>query len=74
MPKDPRHEFLQVALAKVRQDKKLKQSEIAAYLGKPQSFVSKYESGERRLNVIEFLDVCKALSIDPAKILNQINS
>ncbi len=73
MLKDQRYEILRVALTEERKKKDLKQSEIAAFLGKPQSFVSKYESGERRLNVIEFIDVCKALSIDPTKILKKVN-
>lgn len=38
-------------------------------LGRPQSFVSKYETGERRLDVIEFLEVADALTLDPASII-----
>ena len=41
----------------------LKQAEVAARLGVPQSFVSKYESGERKLDLVEAHDVCKALGI-----------
>jgi transcriptional regulator with XRE-family HTH domain len=67
-----KYEFLQRALIEARQSRGLTQTEIAARLGKPQSFVSKYESGERRLDVIEFLNVCEALSIKPDGILNEI--
>ncbi|GHT83514.1 transcriptional regulator [Betaproteobacteria bacterium] len=66
------YESLQKALVEVRQSKGLTQTEIATHLGKPQSFVSKYESGERRLDVIEFLEVCQALSVKPLNILNKI--
>ncbi|MDR2925467.1 MAG: helix-turn-helix domain-containing protein [Azoarcus sp.] len=38
-------------------------------MDKPQSYVSKYESGERRLDVVEFLDVCKVLGIKSISIL-----
>lgn len=72
MPNSPRYELFQKALVGAREDKKLTQSEVAARLGKPQSFVSKYESGERRLDVIEFLDVCKALSVSPNAILKKV--
>lgn len=50
----------------------LTQADIAARLQKPQSFVSKYEQGERRLDVIEFLHVAKAIGFDPIAFLAQI--
>jgi len=37
---------------------------LAEKLGKPQSFVSKYERGERRLDFIEFMSLAEALSLD----------
>ena len=52
----------------------LRQSDLAFRMGKPQSYVSKYETGERRLDVIEFLEVCDALSLDPAGILEKIRA
>ena len=42
----------------------LTQADVAARLGRPQSFVSKYESGERRLDLIELQTVCGALDTD----------
>jgi transcriptional regulator with XRE-family HTH domain len=45
---------------------------LAKKLGRPQSFVSKFERGERRLDVPEFLDVARALGIDPARIITNI--
>ena len=50
----------------------LKQSELAQVLGRPQSFVSNYESGLRRLDVLEFLEVTKALGCDPAALLTAL--
>ena len=45
------------------------QAQLAARLGRPQSFISKVETGERRLDVIEFLQLAKALKIDPVRIV-----
>ncbi|WP_254509351.1 helix-turn-helix domain-containing protein [Anatilimnocola floriformis] len=42
----------------------LRQEDVADLLGRPQSFVSKYESGERRLDVLELRTVCQALGSD----------
>ena len=36
---------------------------------KPQSFVAKYEGGERRVDVVEFIEICKAIEADPNKLL-----
>lgn len=43
----------------------LKQTDVAKRLGKPQSFVSKYENSERRLDILEFVEVVKAIGVDP---------
>ncbi len=47
----------------------MRQIELAQKLNKPQSFVSKFECGERRLDVIEFLVIIDALGADPFAIL-----
>ena len=52
----------------------LTQEQVANRLSRPQSFVSKYESGERQLDVVEFLDVCAAVGMDGAKILRQVEA
>ena len=56
-------------MIKARKNAGLTQHELARRLKKPQSFVAKYEGGERRLDVVEFLTVCQAIGSDPAKIL-----
>lgn len=52
-------------LAHARRAVELTQAELADRLGRPQSFVSKYETSERRLDVLELVEVCEALGIDP---------
>lgn len=59
-------------LVNAREKKGFTQADVAAKLAKPQSFVSKYELGERRLDVVEFLAVTKALGVDPVKLLKQL--
>lgn len=52
-------------LVAVRKDAGVTQVELAERLGKPQQFVSKYERGDRRVDLIEFVAVCRALRVDP---------
>jgi transcriptional regulator with XRE-family HTH domain len=50
----------------------LTQTELARRLKKPQSFVAKYEGGERRLDVIEFLAITRAMDVDPKTLLRKL--
>jgi transcriptional regulator with XRE-family HTH domain len=56
-------EQLQLLLRQMRAEAGLTQTEIAQRLGQPQSFVSKYESGERRLDVLELRQVCAVVGV-----------
>jgi transcriptional regulator with XRE-family HTH domain len=56
-------QILQDVLREMRLAAGLRQQDLAERLGVPQSFVSKYESGERRLDVLELRRVCFALGI-----------
>ena len=47
---------------------------LAERLGRPQSYVSKFERGERRLDVVEFFEVMDALRVDGFKFLKQLLS
>ena len=72
MPKSlrtPRQQQLQDLLITLRKSKNFTQTEIAQRLGRPQSFVAKYEGGERRLDVVEFIEVALALEVDPCALL-----
>lgn len=55
-----------------RKNARLTQHELARRLHKPQSFVAKYEGGERRIDVVEFVTICRAIGADPAKILRTL--
>lgn len=68
----PRQILLQSLLVEARKANGLTQAELAEALGKPQSFVAKYENGERRIDVVEFVDIAAALGIPTADLLARI--
>ena len=57
------HRALQKVLRSLRSEKGLTQAELANRLRKPQSYVSKIESGERKLDLPELDAVCRALTV-----------
>lgn len=63
---------LRSLLINARKSANLTQTELSERLSKPQSYVSKYERGERRLDIIEFLEVSDALNIDPVILLKEL--
>lgn len=67
------YETLIERLVEARKACDLKQTELAERLAKPQSFVSKVENGERRLNVVEFLIYARAMGIDGIKLMQTIS-
>lgn len=50
----------------------LTQQSLADALKRPQSFVAKYEGGERRLDVLEFIAVAQAMGADPVRVLKDL--
>ncbi|HEV2616373.1 MAG TPA: helix-turn-helix transcriptional regulator [Candidatus Acidoferrales bacterium] len=70
MPNSPNRK-LQELLVQARRAAHLTQAELAARLERPQSFVSKYERGERRLDVAEFGEVARAIGFDPLRFLRK---
>lgn len=67
-----RQQYLQSLLIATRKAKQLTQVDVAERLGRPQSFVAKYEGGERRLDLIEFIDVARALDAGPLALLEEL--
>ena len=59
-------------LVAARERAKLKQSEVAARLGLPASYLSKIENATRRLDVIELIRIAEAMEIDPAEIVREL--
>jgi DNA-binding transcriptional regulator YiaG len=59
-------------LAAARRRANVTQQELAARLGKPQSFVSEMERGQRRVDVVELLVLSRALGVDPLALFGEI--
>ena len=66
------HQRLLTLLLRTRKAAGLTQQEVADRLRVPQSFVAKYEGGERRLDVLELIAVAKALDADPLGLLSEL--
>lgn len=67
------YEGFLVLLVTARKSACLTQMQLAEILKRPQSFVSKYERGERRLDVIEFIEVARAIGVNPAEIVKKLD-
>lgn len=67
--REPAYVWLVTQLRAAREEHAWSQKELASKLGKPQSYVSKYETGERCLDFIETLRVARVLGLDVAKLV-----
>ena len=66
---DHAYSFLISVLREARMSAGVTQTDLAERLGNDQSFVSKYERCERRLDYIELRSICLALELDPLSFL-----
>jgi len=66
------HRALITALRSARKQAGLSQQEVAKRLKRPQSFVSAYESGDRKIDVLEFLRIAKATGVDACELLRRV--
>ena len=57
------------ALVDARQEAALRQVDVALRLGRPQAFVSRYETLERRIDMGQFVGIAQAIGVDPIKLL-----
>jgi len=68
----PAYKKLRRLLVEARTSAELTQGQVADKMMRPQSFVSKYENGERHLDVIEFTEVCAAIGISPSQVMQEL--
>ena len=68
-----RWEILRKKLKALRKERGLTQAAVAELLDRPQSLVAKIESGERKLDVCQFLDYLDVLEADPVKVVAELS-
>ena len=66
-----RRSRLRALLRDTRVEAGLRQVDLAQRLGQPQSFVSKYEAGERRLDIVELEQVCVACGVSLSDFISR---
>lgn len=69
-----KYNVLFTELRNVRKAAGLTQAQLAEKLDKPQSYVSKYESGERNLDFVEVLAVCNVCQYPPQNLINKLST
>ncbi|TIN98515.1 MAG: helix-turn-helix transcriptional regulator [Mesorhizobium sp.] len=75
MPKSvhsERHRMIASALASQRRAKGLSQAEVAKILGRHQPFIANIESGERRVDLVELMDIAKIIDFDVIALLRDL--
>jgi len=65
-------EKLQELLRALREEAGLRQVDLAELLGEPQPFVSRYERGERRLDILELRKICKLLGLTLRQFVDRL--
>lgn len=69
-----RQEALVALLKKKRESAGLTQTDVANALGEHQSFIARIESGQRRIDVVEYLTIAEVIGFDAAEALRQLIS
>lgn len=59
-------------LVKARKAGQLTQAQLAERLGKTQQYVSRYEKGDRRVDLLEFIVIARGLGVAPDRLLAQL--
>jgi transcriptional regulator with XRE-family HTH domain len=68
-----KYEYFRSELKKARLSSGLLQKDLAKLLHRPQSYISKIESGERSIDIVELINYCQAIGIDSAKFIKRIS-
>jgi transcriptional regulator with XRE-family HTH domain len=61
-------------LVAARHAAELTQTQLAKRLGRPQSFVAKFERGERRIDLVEFLEIARILKLDARRVVRALEA
>ncbi len=67
-----RHQRLAELLVQYRREADLKQTDVAAKLGKYQPLITNMESGQRRIDVVELLELAEIIGFDPHELIDEL--
>ena len=67
-----RHQRLIEILIDARKQAGIRQAELARRVGKTQTFVARFEAGQRRIDAIELLALCEVIGLDPLKVVRNL--
>ena len=70
--RSPKHRALIAAIVEARKATGLSQREFAARLKRSNNFVWRIEAGERQVNVLDFMEIAKAVGITPAELMGRV--
>lgn len=68
----PGHRALMQVLIEARKENEVTQQDLANRLSRPQSYIAKVETGERRLDVVEFIEWADALNLSPSDLIARV--
>jgi transcriptional regulator with XRE-family HTH domain len=68
----PRHQALVAFIKKKREDANLTQAQVARRIGRYQSFVATFESGQKRIDAVELVEIAAAIGFDPRDAIKAI--
>ena len=77
MPKSvhsKRQLFIASAIAAARRSKGLSQASVAKALGRHQPFIANIESGERRVDIVELVDIARVIELDIQSLIDELRS
>lgn len=70
----PRHQVLRDFIVEKREEAGLTQHEVSARLKRPQSFIASIETAQRRVDVVELLDLSNAIGFDPQEAVKRLST
>jgi transcriptional regulator with XRE-family HTH domain len=68
---DPRYRDLVQELRRAREDHDMSQGALGEAVGRDQMYISRIESGDQRIDIFEFVQLCQALNLDWARLLKR---
>lgn len=66
------HVKLRIVLKRERIAAGLRQSDVAARTGRSQAYISKFERGDLRLDVVDFVRICGTIGCDPHRVMDEV--